>query len=134
VPNYHETVPEGMKWLLEHAPYYARWYRFLLMWMATDGLLEAVKVDPTWNGPPTAISAVNAGFREMVAEAIAAQADGDQALIDKLVPQYPIGGKRSLLDNGVWVSALKRDNVDLSTSPITAIDEGAVITADGTRH
>jgi 4-hydroxyacetophenone monooxygenase len=134
VPNYHEEVPAGMKWLLEHAPYYARWYRFLLMWMATDGLLEAVKVDPSWNGPPTAISAVNQEFRDLVAGAIAMQADGDPSLVDKLIPQYPLGGKRALLDNGVWVQALKRDNVELTTSPITAIDETAIVTADGRRH
>ena len=134
VPNYHEPVPAGMKWLLEHAPFYAKWYRFLLMWMATDGLLAAVTVDPTWNGPPTAVSAMNQGFRDMVAGAIAAQAEGDDSLIEKIIPQYPLGGKRSLLDNGVWVAALKRDNVELTTSPIVSIDATGVVTEDGRHH
>ena len=134
VPNYHESVPEGMKWLLEHAPFYAKWYRFLLMWMATDGLLAAVTVDPGWNGPPTAVSEMNQAFRELVAGAIAMQTGDDTELFDKIVPQYPLGGKRALLDNGVWIDALKRDNVELTTSPITLIDETGVITADGRHH
>jgi 4-hydroxyacetophenone monooxygenase len=134
VPNYHESVPEGMKWLLEHAPYYSKWYRFLLMWMATDGLLEAVKVDPAWNGPDTAISAVNEGFREMVAGAIALQVGDDPDLLSKVVPQYPIGGKRALLDNGVWINALRLPHVELTTSPITAIDETGLVTEDGRHH
>jgi 4-hydroxyacetophenone monooxygenase len=134
VPNYHEAVPEGMKWLLEHAPYYAKWYRFLLMFMATDGLLPAVKADPTWNGPATAVSAMNQQFRDLVAGAIAAQAGDDADLLNKLVPQYPLGGKRALLDNGVWIEALKRDNVELTTSPITRIDETGLVTEDGRHH
>ena len=60
---------------------------------------------------------------------------GDLLGIERqIIPQYPLGGKRSLLDNGVWVQALKRDNVDLTTSPITSIDATGVNTADGRHH
>ena len=45
-PNYHDNVGEGMKWLLKHVPYYAKWYRFWLFWMLTDGIYEFVKADP----------------------------------------------------------------------------------------
>src|SRR5262249_32790420 len=37
-PNYHDNVAEGKKWLLKHVPFYAKWYRFWLFWMLTDGL------------------------------------------------------------------------------------------------
>jgi 4-hydroxyacetophenone monooxygenase len=132
VPHYHEDVPNGMNWLLEHVPYYDKWYRFWMFWMVTDGLLPMVEADPGWNGPPTAVSAANLGFREMIAAAIAAQAPNRPDLVEKVVPTYPVGGKRSLLDNGVWMAALQRDNVALVTDGITEITETGIVTADGT--
>ena len=132
VPHYHEAVPDGMNWLLEHVPYYDKWYRFWMFWMVTDGLLPMVTADPGWNGPPTAVSAANLGFREMIAGAIAAQAPNRPDLVEKVVPTYPVGGKRALLDNGVWMAALQRDNVSLVTDAITEITETGIVTADGT--
>jgi len=130
-PNYHADVPEGKKWVLETIPFYDKWYRFWLLWMATDGLLPAVKADPAWQGPPTAISEPNHVFREMVAGLLTQQAGHRTDLIDKIIPQYPLGGKRALLDNGVWLESLKRDNVELTTDPIAAITETGVRTQGG---
>ena len=132
VPHYHEDVPDGMNWLMEHVPYYDKWYRFWMFWMVTDGLLPMVQADPGWNGPKTAVSAANLEFREMIAAAIAAQAPTRPDLVEKVVPTYPVGGKRSLLDNGVWMAALQRDNVSLVTDGITEITEAGIVTADGT--
>lgn len=133
VPHYHDAVPEGMKWLLEHAPMYDKWYRFFLFWMSTDGLLQAIRADEGWNGPPTAVGQMNMMFREMIAAGLA-EAAGDPELAEKIIPTYPLGGKRGLLDNGVWLQALKRDNVDLTTSPINEINSAGVLTADGKQH
>lgn len=132
VPHYHEDVPDGMNWLMEHVPYYDKWYRFWMFWMVTDGLLPMVEADPGWNGPPTAVSAANLEFREMIAGAIAAQAPNRPDLVEKVVPTYPVGGKRSLLDNGVWMAALQRDNVSLVTDAISEITETGIVNADGT--
>ncbi|MCA3721624.1 MAG: NAD(P)/FAD-dependent oxidoreductase [Phenylobacterium sp.] len=132
VPHYHEDVPDGMNWLMEHVPYYDKWYRFWMFWMVTDGLLPMVEADPGWNGPPTAVSAANLEFREMIAGAIAAQAPNRPDLVEKVVPTYPVGGKRSLLDNGVWMAALQRDNVSLVTDAISEITQTGIVTADGT--
>nr|QQZ48818.1 hypothetical protein JKL49_15750 [Phenylobacterium glaciei] len=78
------------------------------------------------------MSAANAMFRAMVAEALRMQTEGRPDLVDKVIPTYPIGGKRALLDNGVWIAALKRPNVELVTDAITEITESGIITADGT--
>lgn len=131
VPHYHEDVPGGMNWLLEHVPFYDKWYRFWMFWMVTDGLLPMVTADPAWNGPSSAVSELNFGFREMIAEAIRAQAPDRPDLWDKVIPNYPVGGKRSLLDNGVWMAALQRPNVDLVTDPIAEMTEAGIVTADG---
>jgi 4-hydroxyacetophenone monooxygenase len=134
VPHYHEDVPAGMNWLLEHVPYYDKWYRFWLFWMVTDGLLPMVTAEPGWNGPPTAVGQANAEFREMIAAALALQAQDRPDLVTKIVPTYPVGGKRALLDNGVWVAALKRPNVELVTEKITRITPKGLVTADGAEH
>ncbi len=134
VPHYHEDVPEGMKWLLEHIPYYDKWYRFWLFWMTTEGFLPMVKADDGWNGPSTAVGAANLMLREMAAEALAAQVADRPDLLPNVVPTYPLGGKRAVLDNGVWLGALKRSNVELITQSITKITPKGVVTADGVEH
>jgi len=133
-PHYHEDVADGKKWVLENIPYYDRWYRFWLLWMATDGLLPAVRADPDWAGPATAVGEANQAFREMIAEMLRGQVAGREDLIDKVVPQYPLGGKRALLDNGVWLAALQQPHVDLVTTPITKIVENGLVTEDGVLH
>jgi 4-hydroxyacetophenone monooxygenase len=134
VAHYHEDVPEGMKWLLEHVPFYDKWYRFYLFWTTTEGFLPMVKSDPNYAGPPTAVSDMNLGLREMAAQALAAQVADRPDLLDHVVPSYPLGGTRAVLDNGVWLAALKRENVQLVTDKITKITPKGVVTADGTEH
>ncbi len=134
VAHYHEDVPAGMNWLMEHVPFYDKWYRFWMFWTVTDGLLPMVTADPNWTGPATAVSEMNLGFREMIAQAIAAQAPDRPDLIAKVIPTYPVGGKRSLLDNGVWIEALKRDNVELVTEGISEITPQGIATVDGQSH
>jgi len=130
-PNYHEDVAEGKKWLLKHVPFYAKWYRFWLFWMLTDGLYPFVQADPGWNGPSTAISATNQGLRDILVQYTTAQIANDDALAKAAIPDYPVGGKRSVRDNGVWLAALQRPNVKVVTQPIREITEDAVVTADG---
>jgi 4-hydroxyacetophenone monooxygenase len=133
-PNYHKDVPDGKKWLIQHVPFYGKWYRFWLFWRLTDGLTAAVKADPAWDGGPQAVSAANAQLRGMLETAIRAQAPDDPELQEKLVPRYPVGGKRGLVDNGVWVKALRRGNVDLVTTPIQTVAPEGVVTTDGVLH
>jgi 4-hydroxyacetophenone monooxygenase len=115
-------------------PFYGKWYRFWLFWRLTDGLTAAVTSDPDWTGGPQAVSAANAELRAMLEWALRAQAPDDPDLQEKIVPKYPVGGKRGLVDNGVWVKALKRDNVDLVTTPIEKVTAGGVVTRDGVEH
>ena len=44
-----------------------------------------------------------------------------QDLLDKVLPDYPATGKRTLQDNGTWLKTLRRDNVDLVRTPIERI-------------
>jgi 4-hydroxyacetophenone monooxygenase len=129
--NYHDAVPAGMNWLLEHVPFYEKWYRFFLFWMMTDGFLEGVRIDPQWQGDPQAISQANAELREKVRAGMIEFIGDRTDLLDKVLPNYPIGSKRSLLDNGVWVSALARPNAELVTTKIAEINAKGIKTEDG---
>ncbi|KPV71567.1 uncharacterized protein RHOBADRAFT_19371, partial [Rhodotorula graminis WP1] len=52
---------------------------------------------------------------------------------DAIIPKYPMHCKRVAYDAG-WLASLQRDNVDLTTSPIVAVDETGILTADGRHH
>jgi len=132
-PNYHEKVGPGVKWALRHLPFYGRWYRFLLFWPGCDGGLVAARVDPDWKGEG-AVSAANEATRQIFTQWITSQVNGDPDLVAKVVPNYPATGKRTLQDNGSWLRALLRDNVEIVRSGIDRIEQDAVVGSDGTRY
>ncbi len=134
VPTYHEDVPAAKHWLLNHVPYYTRWFRFAMFWNAAEGILFAVKRDPAWNGHENSISAENDQLRQLLTDWITELCEGDDDLIEKSVPRYPPGAKRILFDNGNWIRALKRDNVHVVTDPIDEITETGVVTESGARY
>jgi 4-hydroxyacetophenone monooxygenase len=133
-PNYHAKVGPGVKWALKHLPFYGRWYRFLLFWPACDSGLIAAKVDPDWSDQQRAVSAANDMARIMFTEWITSQIDGDAELLAKVIPDYPATGKRTLQDNGSWLKALTRDNVELVRDAVDHIEPDAVIDVTGRRY
>ncbi|MDP9166694.1 MAG: NAD(P)/FAD-dependent oxidoreductase [Actinomycetota bacterium] len=133
-PNYHAAVGPGVQWALRHLPFYGRWYRFLLFWPGCDKGLEAARVDPDYPDQQRAVSEINDMARIVFTEWITSQIGDDPELAAKVVPDYPATGKRTLQDNGSWLSTLTRDDVDLVRTPIDHIDDGGVVTADGVRH
>ncbi|VEG52849.1 putative flavoprotein involved in K+ transport [Mycolicibacterium aurum] len=133
-PMYHEGVPDGVRWAMEHLPYYARWYRFLLMWPGADKGLDAARVDPAYTDQDNAVSDINAIARLMFTDWITTQIGDDDELLAKVLPDYPATGKRTLQDNGSWLATLKRSNVDLVRTPIDRITPDGIVTADGEVH
>jgi 4-hydroxyacetophenone monooxygenase len=132
-PNYHEQVGPGVKWALRHLPFYGRWYRFLIFWPGCDTGLEAARIDPSYPHQQTAVSEVNELTRVMFTEWISSQVD-DPELLAKVVPDYPPTGKRTLQDNGSWLKALGRDNVELVRSGIDHLEPDGVVDRDGNRY
>jgi 4-hydroxyacetophenone monooxygenase len=120
--------------VLRHVPYYARWYRFLLFWPGSDGLLPSLKVDPTWPHPERSVNALNEEQRIAFTQYFESQVGGDQELLAKVVPKYPPFGKRMLQDNGSWLGTLKQPHVDLITDPIRHIAPDAIVCENGARH
>ncbi len=130
-PNYHREVSPGKRWLLKHLPFYARWYRFLLFWPGSDGLLPSLIVDPEWPHPERSVNALNEQTRVFFTDYLKSQVGDDPELLEKVIPSYPPFGKRMLQDNGTWLSTLKRENVELVTEGIEAIVPEGIRTRDG---
>jgi len=134
-PHYHEAVGDGIRWAIRHLPSYGRWYRFLIFWPACDGGgLAAARVDPDWEGGSESVSEVNDLARMMFAGWITEQVGDDPELLAKVIPDYPATGKRTLQDNGSWLQALKRDDVDLVRTPIERFVSDGIIDVDGVHH
>jgi 4-hydroxyacetophenone monooxygenase len=130
--DYHLDVATAQRWLLEHIPYYEKWYRFFLYWRNTDGSYDAVKIDPEWQASSAAVSKSNAALIELLASHMRGQVLPEAAgLLDKVIPQYPYGGKRGIRDNGAWLKTLQRENVELIDTAIEKITPTGIRTKDG---
>ena len=132
-PDYHAKIPEGKHWLLNHVPYYAKWFRFLMFWRTSEGLLGQVRKDPSWNEAQS-VSSENDQLRQMLTEYLTTMLGDDPELLEKSIPQYPPAGKRMLIDNGNWLTALRRDNVHVVTDPVVEINAKGVKTESGKQY
>ena len=133
-PNYHAKVGPGVQWAMKHLPFYGRWYRFLLFWPACDTAFAAARVDPGWPDQQHAVSAANDMARVMFTEWIRSQIDGDTDLLEKVIPDYPATGKRTLQDNGSWLRTLTKENVEIVRDGIDHIEPDAVVGNNGRRY
>lgn len=132
-PNYHRSVGDAMRWILQHLPYYAKWYRFQLFWGFADGLHPALQIDPAWEHPQRSLNATNERHRRAITKYIEREIGDAPELLAQVIPDYPPYGKRILIDTH-WYQALKRSNVALVTQPILRVEADAVVTADGRSH
>ena len=135
-PEYHEAVPDGLKWLYGHVPSYAEWNRFCIFWRMGDGSIANVTVDPEWTeGNGESISMMNEFMRQLLVEYLKVEFEGRDDLLEACTPHYPPGAKRMIRDNSVWASTLKRANVRLlDGGGIQRITAKGIVTADGTEE
>ncbi len=134
-PNYHRGVPAGDAWAMRHLPFYGRWFR-LLTFLPGGGLtMDRSRIQQGFDDGKdgVAISEGNRITREFFTNWIISQVGDDPDLQAKVIPDYPASGKRTLQDNGSWLSCLTRDNVELVRTPIERIVADGVVTTDG-RH
>ncbi|MCB0948420.1 MAG: NAD(P)/FAD-dependent oxidoreductase [Mycobacterium sp.] len=130
--NYHAAVGSGARWAIRHLPYYGRWLRFVTWWPIADALNEQITIDPGWDNGGLSVSAGNQTIREVfVAWMRAFTADED--LLEKVTPKYPPMGKRTLQDDGTWLTTLQREDVELITDGVAEITAQGVTDATG-RH
>ena len=134
-PVYHEPLAEGLLRLFELVPGYAHWFRLRLFWCTHEGTVGALRRDPAWDGPlEQAVSSRNDEARRLLTWYLESQFGDRPDLLAKVVPRYPVGAKRVVLDNGIWASTLKRPNVELVSDAIDRIEPSGVLGADGRLH
>jgi 4-hydroxyacetophenone monooxygenase len=122
--QFHQEVPEPARWLIRNVALYRNWYRLRSAWTFNDKVHPALQKDPDWEHAERSVNAINEGHREFFVRYIKDQID-DPELQQKVIPNYPPFGKRILLDNG-WYEALTREDVELVTDPVTAINTNTV--------
>lgn len=132
-PDYYRDVEEGHKWLLNHVPYYQAWNRFRAVRLFGDVTWPAVVGDPAWNHRERSMNEANDLMREALTDHIKDSLGDRQDLVEKVVPTFPVWGKRLIVDND-WFPTISRDNVELVTEPIQEISESGIRLADGTVH
>ena len=134
-PVYHEPLAEGLLKLFEIVPGYAHWFRLRLFWCTHEGTVGALRRDPAWTGPlEVAVSPRNDEARRLLTLYLESQFGDRPDLLAKVVPRYPVGSKRVVLDNGIWASTLKRPNVELVSDGIERIEAHGVRGSDGQLH
>ena len=131
--DYHRSVSAAKQWLLNHVPFYARWYRFTLAWRFGDHLHPTVKRDPDFPHPERAVSKRNDRHREFLTDYIVSELGERQDLLEKVLPDYPPYGKRILVDNE-WFRTVGRDDVELITSAVARVTPTGVVTESGEEH
>ncbi|HEX4905450.1 MAG TPA: NAD(P)/FAD-dependent oxidoreductase, partial [Acidimicrobiales bacterium] len=137
-PEYHEPVPDGLKWLYGHVPSYAEWNRFCIFWRMGDGSIANVTVDPDWMANEEmgkageSVSMINEFMRQLLIENFKLEFGDRPDLLDRVIPHYPPGAKRMIRDNSIWATTLKRDNVKLlDGGGIQRITANGIVDADG---
>ena len=128
--DYHSATSDGARWAVRHLPYYGRWLRFVLWWPIADGARGRIEIDPDWDTGGRSVSQANHEVREVFIAWMRAFTD-DEALLEKVTPDYPPMGKRTLQDNGTWLKTLQRDDVELIRDGIAEITPDGVTTVDG---
>ena len=61
-PQYGRPILGDERTLIESVPAYRQWYRFSQFWIFGDRVFDMLRVDPTWDGLPRSVNAVNARF------------------------------------------------------------------------
>jgi 4-hydroxyacetophenone monooxygenase len=132
IAHYHDKIGTGLQWLFQNVPAYAQWYRFLLFWRTTEGVLASCVVDPDWSDGEASVSAANRHLRDRLLLYFDAVFADRPDLHEKTVPKYAPFSKRVALDNGSWAACLRSDHVELITDHIDHIESSGIVDAEGT--
>lgn len=133
-PDINTGVNDNVRFALRMIPHYKEWFRFRVYWFTGDGLYGNVLMEEGWAGDPASISAQNDGARQYALHYIRTKLAARPDLIEKMTPDYPIFGKRIVLDaDGGWLDTMLKPNVHLETRGIDHVEPDAVVLKDGTR-
>jgi 4-hydroxyacetophenone monooxygenase len=128
--KYGKALESEVLWLIDNFPGYWNWWRY----MAIAGLFQTHRFlipDDDWMAQGGKFNPLNDKMRNDLTAYIKAQVDGDEELIEKLLPDYAPFSRRPVVDNG-WYRALTRHNVELVTDGIARLTPKGIEAVDGT--
>lgn len=128
-----KDVDESVHFLNRHVPFYLAWHRASVFWRMGDKVWRLLQVDPEYPHLGRAVNKSNDRLRAGLTAYIEHELQGRPDLLAKALPDYPVYGKRLLIDAG-WFKTLRRDNVDLVTDDVEKITSSGVRTVDGTDY
>ncbi len=131
--DYYRSVEDGIKWALNNVPTYAEWHRARMIFGFMDRNWSAVVEDPDWKHKDRAMNEQNDLIRESFTTYISSQLGERQDLVSKCIPDFPVYGKRPVIDND-WYQTLARDDVSLIDEPIRRFTETGIETEKGVIH
>jgi 4-hydroxyacetophenone monooxygenase len=131
--QFHQPVPDAVRFLLAEVPLYYAWYRTRLAWIFNDRLYSSLQRDPEWPHPERSLNVINDAHRRNLTRYIETEVGTRTDLLEKLVPSYPPFGKRMLLDNG-WFRSVAKDHVTVETDRIHNLTSNSVVTTAGTAY
>lgn len=131
--DYYRPVETGLRWALNHIPLYAEFHRARMIFGFMDRSWPAVPGDPAWEHKDRAMSEANDMLRESLTGYISEQLGDQQDLMKKCVPEFPVFGKRLIIDNN-WYQHMAREDVTLVDDAIRRFHPNGIETADGTIH
>ena len=104
-----------------------------MIFATMDRNWDAVPLDPQWPRPERAMNEMNDGVREALSGYISEELGARQDLLEKCVPEFPVYGKRVIIDNN-WYQTLARDDVSLVDAPIKKFSRQGIETDNGENH
>ncbi len=131
--DYYRPVEPGIQWALKHIPLYAEWQRARMIFGFMDRSWPLVSADPDWPHPERAMNEANDVMRQSLTAYISEELGDRQDLMDLCVPDFPVFGKRVIVDNN-WYRNVARDDVTLLGDPIKRFYADGIETEDGTCH
>ena len=130
--NYHDDLPAGARWLLDHVPGFAHWDRVWIFWRSHEVLVPMAAVDENWDSTES-VSLMNDLVRQLFTEYYRVQFP-DPEFLEEVLPTYPPFSKRFVRDNGIWARTFAREGVTLDVGAIGEITERGLKMADGVEH
>lgn len=120
-PRNDREFTERERWIFEHVPGAQTAYRESIYWRFEarfNAMRRGSRLGRFMEGQ----------FRKLLRPLIS-----ERLTEEAVIPDYPLGCKRILIADD-WYPTLLRPDVDVVTAGVERVEDGAVVTADGSRH
>ncbi|MDD3798675.1 MAG: NAD(P)/FAD-dependent oxidoreductase, partial [Novosphingobium sp.] len=120
-------------WAMENIPFVAQWMRLKGISSQMQDMRGMLTLDEEHRAKTGGFSPLNDAIRDNCRAYIERSFPDDPEMVALLTPDYPVFGKRPILDSCRYYEALKKPGVDLVKGELASFEEDAVVLSDGRR-